>query len=273
MATSDGMPRPAAPAPASRHLVRRLIVAPVALGAAIVTTVAGSAIAQPSEHAATGTTLTATALGEAFAADATKAAAQSAAAEAAALRAEASQVASRANAERSALTMIQGQKDERARALAAERRDAAAARKAAALKAKRRAAAHRWVMPLEHPLLTSHFGMRWGRLHAGLDFGAPVGTRIFAMSSGVVTKTENAGGYGNKIEITYWDGTVSYFAHLSEIDVTVGQHVRPGTYVGKSGNTGHSTGPHLHMEIHPKGGEPIDPLPWLKAHGINVRSL
>ncbi|MBK6887990.1 MAG: M23 family metallopeptidase [Tetrasphaera sp.] len=63
------------------------------------------------------------------------------------------------------------------------------------------------------------------------------------------------------------------FAHLSEIDVTGGQHVRPGTYVGKSGNTGHSTGPHLHMEIHPKGGEPIDPLPWLKAHGINVRSL
>ncbi|MBK6886726.1 MAG: hypothetical protein IPH03_10010 [Tetrasphaera sp.] len=87
MATSDGMPRPAAPAPASRHLVRRLIVAPVALGAAIVTTVAGSAIAQPSEHAATGTTLTATALGEAFAAGRHEGAAQSAAAEAAALRA------------------------------------------------------------------------------------------------------------------------------------------------------------------------------------------
>ena len=136
--------------------------------------------------------------------------------------------------------------------------------------AKRLAAAHRWVMPIKHPNLTSRFGPRWGRLHAGLDFGAPVGTSLFAMSSGVVTKAGNGGGYGNKIEITYWDGTVSYFAHMSEIDVKVGQQVRPGTYVGKSGNTGQSTGPHLHLEMHPKGGDPVDPMAWLQKHGVKI---
>lgn len=283
MSTFDGMPRASAPAPASRHLVRRMVVVPAALGTAIALTVAGSAIAHPSEGSravADGAVVAAAfatpaAFGGLYAAPAANPArdAESVAAQAAVARSDAAQAASRQAAERSAISLAQGSKDERERAIATEKRDAAAVRKAARLKARRLAAAHRWVLPIKHPLLTSHFGFRWGRLHAGLDFGTPVGTSLFAMSSGVVTKTGDGGGYGNKIEITYWDGTVSYFAHMSEIDVKVGQNVRPGTYVGKSGNTGHSTGPHLHLEIHPAAGDPIDPLPWLKKHGINVSGV
>ena len=144
----------------------------------------------------------------------------------------------------------------------------AAAKAAAAAKAKRIAAAHRWVSPVKHPNLTSSFGYRWGRLHAGLDFGAVVGTSLHAMSSGTVTKAGWGGGYGMKVEITYWDGTVSYFAHMSQINVAEGQKVAPGEFVGKTGNTGRSTGPHLHLEIHPKGGDPVDPKPWLAKHGL-----
>jgi murein DD-endopeptidase MepM/ murein hydrolase activator NlpD len=147
------------------------------------------------------------------------------------------------------------------------------AKKTAAAAALRQAEADRknrekWVMPIKGAVFTSGFGWRWGRLHAGDDFGTPVGTPLTAMSTGTVTFAGWEGGYGNKIEIEYWDGTVSVFAHLSQIETTVGTKVAPGDLVGLSGNTGHSTGPHLHLEIHPNGGAAIDPAPWLHAHGL-----
>lgn len=153
-------------------------------------------------------------------------------------------------------------------ARATAERKAVAARIAKAKKAK--AAAHRWINPLAHPNLTSNFGYRWGRLHAGLDFGTPVGTPLRAMSTGTVVKAGAAQGYGLKVEIRYWTGVVSYYGHMSSIAVKVGQKVAPGTIVGASGNTGHSTGPHLHLEIHPGGGAAIDPKPWLRAHKITI---
>ena len=61
-----------------------------------------------------------------------------------------------------------------------------------------------------------------------------------------------------------------YFGHMSRISVNVGEAVAPAQIVGESGNTGHSTGPHLHLEIHPDGGQAVDPLPWLAAHHIAV---
>jgi murein DD-endopeptidase MepM/ murein hydrolase activator NlpD len=149
----------------------------------------------------------------------------------------------------------------------------ALARKAAArqalLKAEAaRKARERWVLPIKGAVFTSGFGWRWGRMHEGDDFATPVGTPVASMSSGTVVFAGWESGYGNKIEIQYWDGTVSVFAHLSAIGVSVGDAVTPGQIVGRSGNTGHSTGPHLHLEIHPDGGSPIDPAPWLHAHGL-----
>lgn len=131
------------------------------------------------------------------------------------------------------------------------------------------AAVHAWVAPVAASYaLTSGFGMRWGAMHPGQDFAVPVGTPVKALSSGTVILAGWSGGYGNKVEIQYWDGTVSWFAHNSRLLVTTGEKVTPGETVSMSGSTGHSTGPHLHLEIHPGDGDAIAPLPWLKAKGI-----
>jgi murein DD-endopeptidase MepM/ murein hydrolase activator NlpD len=141
---------------------------------------------------------------------------------------------------------------------------AAALRKAEAA----RKARERWNMPIKGAVFTSGFGWRWGRMHEGDDFGTPVGTPLASMSTGTVLFAGWEGGYGNKVEIQYWDGTVSVYGHMSQISVSVGDSVSPGDIVGLSGNTGHSTGPHLHLEIHPGGGAAIDPAPWLHDHGL-----
>jgi murein DD-endopeptidase MepM/ murein hydrolase activator NlpD len=134
--------------------------------------------------------------------------------------------------------------------------------------AVRAAAEHRWVLPLAKYVKTSGFGYRWGSLHAGEDFAAPIGTQVRAISSGVVVFAAVDAGYGNKIELRHWDGTVSWYGHLSKIEVKVGQRVDPAELIGLVGSTGFSTGPHLHLEIHPNGKGPVDPLPWLRAHGL-----
>jgi murein DD-endopeptidase MepM/ murein hydrolase activator NlpD len=153
-----------------------------------------------------------------------------------------------------------------AQRVALERSKAAAAAKEAA-----QAKLHRWILPLTGDIeVTSEYGWRWGRLHAGVDFAAPIGTPLHAMSQGQVIFAGWQSGYGYKVEIRYWDGTVSYFAHLSRVSAVVGELVVPGEVVGYSGNTGHSTGPHLHLEIHPDGGVAVDPIPWLAAHGLTV---
>jgi murein DD-endopeptidase MepM/ murein hydrolase activator NlpD len=145
------------------------------------------------------------------------------------------------------------------------------ARKKLAVKAagaRRAALVHSWRLPITNPVKTSGFGFRWGRLHAGEDFAVSTGTPLASMSTGTVKFAGVESGYGNLVQIRYWDGTVSYFAHMSTISVNVGEAVAPGEIVGRSGNTGHSTGPHLHLEIHPSGGPAIDPLPWLAARNI-----
>jgi murein DD-endopeptidase MepM/ murein hydrolase activator NlpD len=128
--------------------------------------------------------------------------------------------------------------------------------------------AHGWQLPITHPVKTSPFGFRWGRLHAGQDFGVRIGTPLRSMSAGTVSFAGVESGYGNIVQIRYWDGTISYFGHMSSISVHKGQRVSRGEIVGRSGNTGHSTGPHLHLEIHPHGGAAVDPLPWLASHHI-----
>lgn len=154
-------------------------------------------------------------------------------------------------------------------ARSAERKDLAVRALAATHAAKLAARAHGWQMPIKSAPKTSGFGWRWGRLHAGEDFAAPVGTALVAMSTGTVVFAGEQSGFGNMVQIRYWDGTISYFAHMSRISASTGQRVAPGQVVGQSGNTGHSTGPHLHLEIHPEGGAAVDPLPWLAARNID----
>ena len=136
--------------------------------------------------------------------------------------------------------------------------------------ARLEALAHSWRLPITNPITTSGFGYRWGRLHAGEDFAVDVGTPLAAMSSGTVVFAGQEAGFGNLVTIRYWDGTISYFGHMSVISVNADESVKPGQIVGESGNTGHSTGPHLHLEIHPQGGDAIDPVPWLADRHISV---
>lgn len=128
----------------------------------------------------------------------------------------------------------------------------------------------RWVAPLAGYRLTSGFGARWGRQHAGTDLAAPIGVRVRAISRGTVIFAGAQSGYGNKVEIEHWDGTVSYYAHMSEIDVRVGETVDAGEKVGEVGNTGRSTGPHLHLQVLPNGQAAVDARRWLAAHGVQL---
>ena len=112
--------------------------------------------------------------------------------------------------------------------------------------------------------LTSGFGQRWGRLHAGTDFAGPIGTPIYATADGVVTHAAWSSGYGRLIKISHDFGVETRFAHLNSIDVRVGQRVSRGERIGAMGNSGRSTGPHLHYEIR-VNGSPINPMTYIRA--------
>ena len=113
-------------------------------------------------------------------------------------------------------------------------------------------------------VLSSGYGWRWGRLHAGVDIAAPIGTPVMAAASGEVIEAGwNSGGYGNMIELQHSDGSVTLYAHNNRILVNVGQRVNQGEQIGEMGSTGYSTGPHLHFEIHPKGHSAVDPMAFL----------
>ena len=113
-------------------------------------------------------------------------------------------------------------------------------------------------------LLSSGYGWRWGRLHKGIDIAAPVGTPIFAAASGkVITAGWNSGGYGNLVKIKHLDGSITLYAHNNRILVSKGQRVNRGEQIAEMGNTGFSTGSHLHFEIHSGNRGVINPLALL----------
>ena len=128
-------------------------------------------------------------------------------------------------------------------------------------------------LPYSHPVQSTHrftsgFGRRWGRMHYGSDFAAPHGTPIYATADGVITKAGWATGYGRLIKIKHDFGIETRYAHLSKIRVKVGQKVSRGDRIGDMGNTGRSTGTHLHYEIRVNGNA-VNPMKYLKA-GKNV---
>lgn len=130
---------------------------------------------------------------------------------------------------------------------------------------------NQWVLPVSGYHLTAGFGEYsglWSHYHTGLDFAAPSGTPIVAIANGVVTSVGYDGAYGNKTVITLDDGTELWFCHQTSYTVSEGQEVRAGDLIGYVGSTGNVTGPHLHLEVRPGAGDPVDPYQALVVHGL-----
>jgi murein DD-endopeptidase MepM/ murein hydrolase activator NlpD len=161
--------------------------------------------------------------------------------------------------------------------------NAAKAKKEA--EAKKKAAeekkAKSWIDPVKDYELSAGYsqgGAMWASgHHSGQDFAVPVGTDVSAVHGGTVVKAGGNGAgdgaaYGNAIVIKHSDGTYSQYAHLSRIDVKVGDTVSTGSHIAKSGNTGNSSGPHLHFEIRTTAdyGSAVNPVSFLKKEGVSV---
>lgn len=136
------------------------------------------------------------------------------------------------------------------------------------------APADAWILPFRHYRVTSLFGMRWGRLHAGVDLGGiPLGTPFGAVHDGTVVLARWNGGYGNCVIIDHGvdangNHLQTVYGHASKILVHEGQQVKAGDIVALAGDTGHAFGVHLHLEIH-VNGVAVNPVPWFKDHGVD----
>ena len=127
-----------------------------------------------------------------------------------------------------------------------------------------------WQLPLAGYRLTARFGETglWATYHTGLDLAAPAGTPLVAIANATVTSAGYDGAYGNKTVLTLEDGTELWYAHQTSISVSAGETVTAGQTIGTVGSTGNVTGPHLHLEVRPGGGDPVDPYAALIARGI-----
>ncbi|GAB2955819.1 M23 family metallopeptidase [Streptomyces pseudoechinosporeus] len=153
---------------------------------------------------------------------------------------------------------------------------AEAAKKAAVKKASKPS----WVDPVQKYKLSASFnqaGNLWNSTHSGQDFAVASGTKVFATHGGTVVKAGGNGAgdgpaYGNAIVIRHGNGTYSQYAHLSRVEVQAGQIVATGQRIGLSGNTGNSSGPHLHFEIRTSAnyGSAIDPVRFLRTKGVTL---
>ncbi|MCX4787542.1 MULTISPECIES: M23 family metallopeptidase [unclassified Streptomyces] len=160
---------------------------------------------------------------------------------------------------------------------------AAEVAKVAKEKAAKKAAAKKaagWETPVSRYQLSASFGndgSRWAHKHSGQDFAVPIGTKVKAVHGGTVVKAgPNGGGdgpaYGNAVVIKHANGTYSQYAHLAQIDVRIGETVKTGQKIALSGNTGNSSGPHLHFEIRHTAdyGSAVNPVSFLHKEGVSV---
>jgi murein DD-endopeptidase MepM/ murein hydrolase activator NlpD len=109
-------------------------------------------------------------------------------------------------------------------------------------------------------------------VHNGLDLAAPIGTPIYAAAAGTVTAAgpRDPDGFGQVVYIDNDDGTVAWYGHLDTWLVGVGDHVVTGQQIATVGDRGNARGPHLHLEIHRRNGDAIDPARWLRRRGIDI---
>ncbi|MGW1722652.1 M23 family metallopeptidase [Streptomyces sp. NPDC002306] len=132
-----------------------------------------------------------------------------------------------------------------------------------------------WVAPVETYRLSASFGSggeRWAHRHTGQDFAVPIGTAVRAAGAGRVVQVSCGGAFGIQIVIRHENGYYTQYAHLAAVAVARDDRVAAGQWIGQSGTTGNSTGPHLHFEVRvtPRTGSALDPVPWLGARGVAV---
>jgi murein DD-endopeptidase MepM/ murein hydrolase activator NlpD len=167
-----------------------------------------------------------------------------------------------------------------AQAKAAAAKKATAVKVAAAKKTAAKKAAASWVDPVKKYTLSASFnqaGGMWSHKHSGQDYAVPIGTDVVAAHGGTVVKAGGNGAgdgpaYGNAVVVKHANGTYSQYAHLSRVDVKIGQVVATGQHIALSGNTGNSSGPHLHFEIRttPNYGSAVNPVAFLNSKGVKV---
>jgi murein DD-endopeptidase MepM/ murein hydrolase activator NlpD len=160
---------------------------------------------------------------------------------------------------------VKTSQDFAARADAAERASRDASRSPLDLES-----AEAWVLPLDDYRFTTPYGMRFGKLHTGIDLAVAEGTPYKSIYPGTVTHAGWYGGYGYCVIVRHADGTETLYGHSSKVLVAEGQQVKAGQVLGLTGSTGHSYGAQLHLEVH-VDGKPIDPIPWLRANGVDVK--
>lgn len=187
-------------------------------------------------------------------------------------------VAAQAETQAKAAAQVKAAKAQAAKAAKAAQVKAAAKKAAAKPAAAKKAKG--WVKPVASYALSASFnqgGAMWAHKHSGQDFAVPTGTPVKAAGAGTVVKAgPNGGGdgpaYGNAIVVKHANGTYSQYAHLSKIKVHIGQKVGAGQQIALSGNTGNSSGPHLHFEIRttPNYGSAINPAAFLRTHGVTI---
>ncbi len=149
-------------------------------------------------------------------------------------------------------------------------RQAAEKKRKADEAARREAMRPKFVLPVTQHGLSATYGqagVNWMSVHTGIDFPVGYGTPVMAATDGTV-RTQFNSAYGNMAIVTAPDGTETWYCHLSTATVRSGK-VKAGDQIAYSGDSGNSTGPHLHFEVRPGGGSAIDPLPWLRSHGLN----
>ncbi|MEU4985049.1 M23 family metallopeptidase [Streptomyces sp. NPDC021969] len=130
-----------------------------------------------------------------------------------------------------------------------------------------------WVAPVEAYELSASFGSggsRWAHRHTGQDFAVPVGTPVRSVGTGRVLKVSCGGAFGIQVVVEHAGGYYTQYAHLAAVAVDQGDRVDAGQWIGQSGSTGNSTGPHLHFEVRvtPDMGSALDPVPWLSQRGV-----
>ncbi|MDD9378343.1 peptidoglycan DD-metalloendopeptidase family protein [Streptomyces sp. ZAF1911] len=143
-------------------------------------------------------------------------------------------------------------------------------KKKAEEEAAKEAARPKFALPVARHGLSAGFGqagVNWMSVHTGIDFPVGYGTSVMAATDGTVRSQFNSA-YGNMVILTAPDGTETWYCHLSSAKIRSGK-VKAGDVIAYSGDTGNSTGPHLHFEVRPGGGSPVDPQAWLRAKGLN----